>query len=263
MNYYELIYLKRELKNKLKGHFIEQAVTPFKNFIEFFVVNTESRHRLQFSAAPGLIALFTDSYRGAKKSNTLDFFSDIYGLEIEDIEIPKSDRWLYIHFENDQKLCFRLFSNKANVFLTKGNSIEESFKDYDKPGAGIPEPKKLNLFEADIAGKSTKNKILSLNPIFPREPIQDLINIHKLDEKSDEELISFLKKVDRQMRDEPASRLLYNGETTMLNEENLPLKTERNFDSVNELIAYRYKNHSSTNRLKQKKSEILASLQRQ
>src|SRR5690554_849201 len=211
MNYYELIYLKRELKNKLKGHFIEQAVTPFKNFIEFFVVNSESKHRLQFSAAPGSIALFTDSYRGAKKSNTIDFFSDIYGLEIEGIEIPNSDRWLYILFENDQKLCFRLFSNKANVFLAKGHSITQVFKDYDKPGSEISKPKELNLFEADLTGKSTKNKILSLSPIFPREPIQDLIDIHKLNEKSDEELTSFIKKTDRQMREEAAFRLLQNG----------------------------------------------------
>lgn len=67
MNFYELIYLKRDLKNKLVGSEIDQSVSPHKNYLEFFVRGIDNGFRLCFSSSPGNIALYHDSYRGAKK----------------------------------------------------------------------------------------------------------------------------------------------------------------------------------------------------
>src|SRR5690554_4751294 len=126
MNYYEIIYLKQSLKNKLKGGLIEEANTPYRNFLECFIVNSESNCRLLFSVNAGNIALFTDSYRGAKKANTTNFFGAIYGKTITDVTIPESDRWLTIHFEDNHELTFRLFSNKANAILQKEGKIQSA-----------------------------------------------------------------------------------------------------------------------------------------
>lgn len=264
MNYYELIYLKRRLKNKLIGSRVEQAVSPYKNYIEFFIKEEEEKFRLCFSSAPGNIALFTDSYRGAKKSNTIDFFEVIYDGIITDVSIPESDRWLYIHFENGYKLSFRLFSNRSNVFLSKDGVITEVFKEYDEEGSEPPEPQVLDLYEVegDISRKSTKNKLTTLNPMLPRQNLEDLIEIHKLDEASKDELEDFVKSMCKEMKEQPDFRLLENGETTLLSEKTLPLKTEQKFNGVNELILYRYKNYSRSQRLKQRKSSLLKSLSR-
>jgi predicted ribosome quality control (RQC) complex YloA/Tae2 family protein len=264
MNYYEIIYLKRELKNKLIAGKIEQAVSPYKNFLELFVAGKADKHRLSFSSAPGNIALYLDSYRGAKKSNTIDFFEQIYSVEITDVTIPETDRWVFIHFENGIKLHFRLFSNRANAFLSKEGKIVDVFKEYDKIGEQAPSPQELNVFkiEEDISRKSTKNKIVAINAMYPRQNIQELTDIYDLDDKSEEELREFVKRTCEQMAEEPHPRLLENGEVTLFSEEILPIPTEKHFGDVNELILYRYKNYSRSQRLKQRKSTLLKSLKR-
>lgn len=264
MNYYELIYLKKALKNKLIGGAVEQAVSPYKNFIEFLVRGNDQKYRLEFSSAPGNTALFLDSYRGAKKSNTIDFFEVIYGITITDVQIPETDRWVFISFENGYKLHFRLFSNRSNVFLSKDEVIQEVFKEYDEPGSTPPQPQVLDIFEikGDISNKSTKNKMLALNAMLPRQNMKELIKTHGLDELSIEELKAFVIDMVKEMEEHPDFRLLENGETTLLSQETLPLTTEKHFEDVNELILHRYKNYAHNQRLKQQKSSLLKSLKR-
>lgn len=264
MNYYELIYLKRELKYKLTDGKIEQSVSPHKNFLEFFVHTEKNRYRLEFSSAPGNIALFLDSYRGAKKSNTINFFEQIYGNKITDVSIPETDRWVFLYFENGYKLHFRLFSNRANAFLSKGGIIKEVYKEYDAIGDEPPEPKKLELFEpkGDISKKSTKNKLTSFNQMLPRQNLEELIEIHNLEEASEQELENFVKNMVDEMENRAVFRLLENGETTLLPEQTLPLKTEKEFETVNDLILDRYKNYAHSQRLKQSKSSLIKSLKR-
>jgi predicted ribosome quality control (RQC) complex YloA/Tae2 family protein len=264
MNYYELIYLKRELKKKLTGGNIRQAVSPYKNYIEFFIQGETAAFRLCFSSAPGNIALFSDTFRGAKKSNTISFFKRTYGINIIDVSIPETDRWLYVHFENDCRLHFRLFSNRANVFLTKENEIIEVFKEYDEVGENPPKPQKLKLFEVqeDISRKSTKNKIVAINAMFPRQNIQELADEYHLEDKNEAQLIAFVRNTCEEMVANPVPRLLENGEVTLLSEKTLPIATHKHFQDINDLILYRYKNHSNNQRLKQRKSTLVKSLRR-
>ncbi|MDZ7806529.1 MAG: NFACT RNA binding domain-containing protein [Gracilimonas sp.] len=237
-------------------------MSPHKNYIEFFVDGEADQFRLCYSSAPGNIALFTDSYRGAKKSNTINFFEDIYGIKIEDISIPPTDRWFYIHFENGFRLSFRLFSNRANVFLSKDNIIKEVYKEYDEVGDEAPAPQKLDLFhiDGDVSKKSTKNKLVALNPMLPRQNLKELISEYDLDSADLPELESFVRKMTEEMEQCPSFRLLENGETTLLSEEMLPVKTEMVFDDVNHLILDRYKNYSRNQRLKQRKSSLVKGL---
>lgn len=262
MNYYELIYLNRTLKNKLTGAVITNAVSPHKNYIEFFVEGENERFRLCYSSAPGNIALFTDSYRGAKKSNTINFFEEIYGVEIEDVSIPETDRWLYIHFENGYRLSFRFFSNRANVFLSKDDIIQEVYKEYDEVGEKVPAPKELDLFhiDGDVSKKSTKNKLVALNAMLPRQNLKELISEYDLDSAELSELESFVRRMTKEMEQNPSFRLLENGETTLLSEEMLPVKTEKVYDNINHLILDRYKNYSRHQRLKQRRSSLVKGL---
>lgn len=262
MNYYEIIYLNRLLKNKLTGLVITNSVSPYKNYIEFFVEGEDDRFRLCYSSAPGNIALFLDSYRGAKKSNTINFFEEIYGKKIEKVSIPETDRWFYIYFENGYRLSFRLFSNRANVMLSQDNIIQEVYKEYDKIGEEVPAPQVLDLFkvEEDISRKSTKNKLVALNPMLPRQNLEDLIRIHDLDSAEMEELEIFVRKMTNEMEEDPKFRLLENGETTQLSENTLPLKTEMEYDDINHLILDRYKNYSRNQRLKQRRSSLVKGL---
>lgn len=262
MNYYELIYQNRLLKNKLIASYITNTVSPYKNYIEFFVEGNKDSFRLCFSSAPGNIALFTDSYRGAKKSNTINFFEEIYGVKITDVSIPETDRWFYIYFENDYVLSFRLFSNRANVFLSKDDVITEVYKEYDEVGETVPDPQILELFqiEDDISYKSTKNKLVALNPMLPRQNLKDLIESHQLDNTDLSELESFVRKMTGEMENKPCFRLLENGETTLLSENMLPLETQKVYDDVNHLILDRYKNFSRNQRLKQRKSTLIKGL---
>lgn len=81
MNYYELIYLLEEFKTKLCNCWLELGVTPFKNQLELFMSNESESFRLVFNASPGNAALFLDTYRPAKKSNTQHFLNHFIRFE--------------------------------------------------------------------------------------------------------------------------------------------------------------------------------------
>lgn len=262
MNYYELKYLKPYLKNKLTNSYFEKAITPYKNLLEFFFGSDDSGIRLIFSSAPSNTALFLDTYRPGKKSNALQFFEVLQGKKVSNVRIPESDRWLYIDLEDGYTLQFRLFSNRANVFLTKEGSITEVFKEYDEPGEAAPAPQTLDLFSADPGNKSPKNKITALDPMFPRENIPELIDHFALEQLSNEEIIQQVKEWDRILREGAEFRILENGNTTLFPEHILPVTTVKKLDSINDLIRWRYKNYSNAERLRQKRSRIQDALQR-
>lgn len=263
MNYYEIIYLKQGLKTKLTGCIFEQAISPYKNFLELFFGGAQQSFRLCFSSAPGNTALFTDTYRAGKKRNVTNFFTELEGQKVTSAEIAETDRWLWISFENGLQLRFRLFSNQANTFLCDGTIIKEAFKDYDTPGDAVPQPKELDLFKGDISRKSTKNQLTSLNLMLPRQNLEELIEIHELEEKEPEQIESFVQDLTEVLEHNAVFRSLKkNGNTTLLPENWLPLKTDKEFDTVNDLIAWRYKTYSRTQRLKQKRSTFLKALKK-
>lgn len=262
MNFYEIIYLKRQLKTKLSSFNFRKAITPYKNLLEIFFDGEEGSQRLIFSSSPANSALFLDTYRPGKKTNALNFFEPLAGKKVLDVRNPETDRWVYIDLEDDLTLCFRMFSNRSNVFLAQKNKIISQFKDYDQIGTTVPEPQHLYLFTAELGTQSTKNKILALNPMFPRQNIQDLIDIHDLDSLDNNELVTFVRACEDEMRNDPSFRLLENGNTTLLGEHLLPMETIRSFENVNDLVAWRFKNYSNAQRLRQKRSRLESALNR-
>lgn len=263
MNYYELIYLKKEFKNKLLNCVLDEAITPFKNLLELYMSNDRESFRLIFSSSPGNTALFLDTYRPGKKANKLLFFEEIYGVPLIDIQLAERDRLFSLVFENGQKLVFKLFSNKANVLLISEEKVIEAFKDHGEVGGEEPFPKNQILFDG-IPDKSTPKKmILSSNPIFPRSELEHLIHLNKLDEKTPNEVYEFAKKVTEQLRSDAQFRKLADGSVSLIGEKFLPIPTLEWFKSINDLIAYRFKNYAYTQRLTQQKGLYRKTIHRQ
>ncbi len=262
MNYYELIYLKSELKNKLLKGVIEQAITPYKNLLELYIAGERESFRLIFSSSPGNMALFLDTYRPGKKANKLLFFESIYNAKITDIHLADKDRLISLVFENGGKLLFKLFSNKANALLINNGLISETFKDFDETGKPEPSPKKQELFKNIPEHQNSKSLILAANPLFPRAELGDLIELNDLNNKTKEEVVQFAKNVTEQIAEAPVFRKLDSGVVTLINEESLPLNTQQEFKSVNDLIAYRFKNYAHHQRLSQQKGVFSKAIKR-
>ncbi len=260
MNYYELIYLKNILKHNLIGAQIVLSTTRFKNLIEFHVELERKRMKLVFSTSPGNIALFLDTYAPPKQKNRLTFFEELEDLKVLDISIAETDRILTIVLENGYELVFKLFSNQANVFLIKEGVFVEAFKG---SSSDLPSSKEIILFKEPSSELSIKDKITTINPLLPRTHLTELIKEHKLTEMDNSSLTQNIELFSKSILEEPEFRLLDNGNTTLFKQSILPIKTERNFNSVNDLIAYRFKTYSHTQRLRQKKGELLKSLKRQ
>ncbi len=263
MNYYELIYLKRELKNKLSNCVIELATTPFKNVLEIYINSDSKSSRLVFNTSPGNISLFIDSYRPPKKSNRITFFNEVYSIPIRDILLEEGDRIISLLFENGNKLVFKLFSSRANVYHVEENLIRESFKDFGEIGKGAPEPKAQVLFQVKNENQPAKQLLLESNNLLPRTNIEALIKLNNLENASAPEIIEFSKEITSSLVNEAEFRLLKNGNTTLFSESKLPLETEQVFSSVNELILWRTKNYSGQLRFDQKKNLLVKSIRKQ
>ena len=262
MNYYELIYLKNELKNKLVNCHIEQAITPYKNLLELYIVGKRESFRLILSTAPGNMALFLDTYRPGKKLNKLLFFSKIYGLKIKDISLAENDRLISLEFEEGYKIIFKLFSNKSNALLVFDGVVEESFKDFGEIGSKESEPKHQQLFNKIPDTENPKSVMIGANPLLPRSEIEDLVVFNNLKGRNSKEILNFTKELTEQISKEPVFRKLENGGVTLINERFLPFKTEEKFHSVNHLVAFRFKNHAHHQRLSQQKGLYKKAIER-
>ncbi len=263
MNYYELKYLKEFIKSNLTGKRLVHANTRYKNLLDLFFENDHEGKKLVFSTAPGNLALFIDRYANPKRLNTISFFEEIYGAVVRDISLANTDRILTIEFEGSAKLVFKIFSNNANVYLVNDQKLTDSFKGNDIDELDVPDKKSINLFKNIPEQANTKQKITSLNPLIPRAHLKELIEIHDLESKSDQKLVEVIKNLSHSIDENPVFRKVKGGSTTFLSEDWLSLPTERTFESINDLIAYRYKNYSHDQRLKQQKGELSKQLKRQ
>lgn len=263
MNYYELIYLKRELKNKLSNCVIELATTPFKNVLEIYIKSDSKSSRLVFNTSPGNISLYLDSYRSPKKSNRITFFEDIYSSPIQDVKLEEGDRIISFTFRNKKQLVFKLFSSRTNVYLVESGVIMESFKDFGEVGKNAREARVQSLFQIKNEDQSAKYLLLESNNLLPRAGIDALIKLNNLEDASANQVIEFSKKTDFILRNEAEFRLLENGITTLFPDVILPLKTDKVFESINELIIWRSKNYSGQLRFDQRKNTLLKSIRKQ
>lgn len=262
-NYYTLKYITTEINKRLRQSFFRKIITPYKNVLEFFVDHPEEDFRLLFSAQPNMVCFFSDYDRPPKKSNVLEFFDPVIGENITNLYTEKNDRFITILFQNDYRLMLRMFGHNANALLIKDNTVVDAFRNpEDEKGGQAPSPKQQSLFDEVDKKQNTRKKLTSLNPMLPRNVLNDLIEIHGLDQKSNEEVMEFAKALTRQLEESPSPRVLADDRFTLISEDFLPAEEKKKFDSVNEAVAYTFKNTSRDNRLESKRGQLLSGFKR-
>ena len=258
-NFYILIYLTEELKTNCIGKVFDFSTSPHKNVWEAYLYDEKNRIRLVFSVNSTETALFTDSYKTAKKSNTTTFFEPIAGLRVKNITLAENDRFIYFHFDKGYSLIFKLFGNKPNCFLVQDGVISDAFKQPDyHNGKPAPKPKKPSPAPISELNKNLnpKNTIIKTSPKFPRHLIPLLIEEFNLSEKSVQDIAELTKKWTYQMQQNPNFRVLQTGNICLLPENVLPDSAHKTFSEINEAVKFAYYNTSKERRLSERLQSI-------
>ncbi len=262
-NYYTLIYLNREIKEKICGGFFDFAISPHKDVLHIYIKTQEETHRLIFSANSRETALFLEYYRPPKKRNVLDFFSCLEGQEVSEVSLAEKDRLLSVHFENGKRLLFKLFSGRPNVFLVDNNQITDAFKNPESHKGGAPPEPMAPDFKEEVSPKrSAKNQMTEVNPLLPRNLLPYLIEQHDVEEMSPPEVKTFTQQVTQALREDPHPRVLKTGDFCLWSREWLDIPTNKQCSEVNDCVAYAYKNAVHLRRLHNKKEDIVRFLKR-
>lgn len=262
-NYYTLIYLNREIKEKIAGCFFRFAISPHKDVLHIYVGTERSTSRLIFSTNSRETALFLDSYRPPKKRNVIDFFSSLEEQKITGTELADKDRLLTIHFENDMQLLFKLFSVRPNVFVVENGTIVDAFKNPDEyKGEPPPTPMPPTFQEEVSPRRSAKNQMTEINPLLPRNLLPYLIEQHEVRDMSPAEVKDFTLQVSRTLEQEPHPRVLKTGDFCLWSEEWLDIPNEKTCTEVNDCVSFAYKNAVHLRRLHNKKEDVADFLER-
>ena len=262
-NYYELNHLSQELADTIEGAQFNVAISPHKNVLETFLHIGSDSLRLIFSANPTETVLFLDQYRPPKKSNVIEFFKALEGRKIAAVNLAKFDRLLYLYFDDNSSIVFKLFGGKPNAFFVKDEEVLEAFKNPEEMvGSAPPEPHAPSFADEVSEKAKPKNQITRLNPLLPRNLIPPLVEQHSVDDMKSEEVKAFVAWITEELEQNPDPRVLSTGETCLWSDEVLKLPTDERFDTVNDCIRHAYRNAVHSRRLHQRKEAVQQMLER-
>jgi len=262
-NFYALIYLTEVLKNKCKGQTFQFSTSPHKDVWDCYLSGNGSRFRLKFSTNPEETALFVDSDRPPKKTNTTPFFEVLSGKSVREVSMAENDRFITIWFDEDYSLMFQIFGNSPNVFLIRDNVIIESFKSPDDfEGKTPPEPRKGSKPQTPNPEDSVKRIITKLDKKFPRHLISLVIDEFELNKKSIPEIKKVIESVIDSMLNRPQFRVLDNGNLCLVPKDLLPYPNLKVYDNVNDAIRHAYYKTSNERRLESRRQSIKPKIDR-
>jgi predicted ribosome quality control (RQC) complex YloA/Tae2 family protein len=263
-NYYSLIYLNRELNDKLERGNFDFAITPHKYVLELYMYKDEERFKVEFSSHPEETALFWSEYRPPKKSNTGSFFEQLEGAAITGTTLADQDRLLTIHLEDDQKLVFKLFSGRPNVWYAQGDMIQDAFRQPDEwIGRTLPEPHAPNFEEEVPVKASPKNQLLRLNPLLPRNLIPHIVEQHNVAEMDPPEVKEFVARLTDALEHAERFRVLQTLELCLWDESIVTIPTQEAFEDINPAIRAVYRASSDERRLQQSRQRWMDRLERE
>lgn len=249
-NFYTLIYVRKHLKTKFSSSRFVSAYSPHRNVWEGYFDNGRETCRLIFSANAQETALFSNKYKSPKKSNVVTFFESLYDLNVTDVTMPEQDRFIRLHFENENILLFQLFGNKPNLFHIKDGVIIDAFKNPDEmidtraPEARPPQtPKSVEKY------KSVKQAVIKTDPAFPRHLIKPVEDHYRLDTADPGKIKSVITALSEAMKNRAEFRVLENGHLCLVPSGLLPLPEKKVFDNVNDAVQYVYYRTSHERRL--------------
>ncbi|SMO65305.1 NFACT RNA binding domain-containing protein [Fodinibius sediminis] len=262
-NFYTLIYLNREIKEKIQNGIFSFGISPHKDVLHIYIESDKETSRLIFSANARETALFLDRYRPPKKRNVIDFFPSLEGARVVDTSLADKDRLLSIIFEGGRSLLFKLFSGRPNVFLVEGDRIVDAFKNpEDLKGTSPPEPMAPVFKEEVSAGRNAKNQMTEINPLLPRNLLPYIIEEHEVEQMSPGKVKTFTRELSRSLLEEPHPRVLETGDFCLWSQKWLSLPSEKECETVNDCVAFAYKNAVHLRRLHSKKEDIVQFLER-
>lgn len=262
-NYYTLIYLNRELNEKIRDGIFNFSISPHKDVLEIYIQHREREYRLIFSTNPNETTLFLDKYRPPKKSNVIDFFQDLEGQTIDQLTLADKDRLFYINFQGGKQLLFKLYGGNPNVYLVDNGRIEDAFKNPDKIKGKEPPKPHSPTFAEDITGKAKpKNQITKLNPLLPRNLLPYLIEQHQVQGMEVEEVKEFVEFITEALETDPHPRVLETGDLCLWSKEILDMPNDASFETVNDAVRHAYRNAVHLRRLHNKKQNVMQLLER-
>lgn len=252
----------------MRGAHFKQAVSFRKNIFDMFWIprKADSRQntptKLTLSTHPGRTAVFTDPRASVKKSNVASFFESIEGYRVKSVELADQDRFMYINFKNDDiRILLTPFGSSPNAFLLKDGRITDAFKHPDDiKGSAPPEPRPPHPIPFEETKGSLKRRIQRSFPLLPRPLLADIIHHGNLEEKQDQEIVRYLKKLIGVLETEAHPRLLSNGQFTIIGSDFLPDPAAETFASVDEAIRIAYftefREHSFAQRQKKLRQRL-------
>lgn len=222
-----------------------------------YIKTGNEKFRLTFSANPNETALFLDKYRPPKKSNVMDFFRRVEGEKISGISLADKDRLIYVHFEEDRFLQFKLFGGNPNVYLVEKHTIVDAFKNSGKvKGRQPPEPHAPNFADEISSDAKPKNQITKLNPLLPRNLLPYLIEQHNVGQMDVDEVKDFVNKITDALLNDPHPRVLKTGDLCLWSKDILDKPDDEHFDTVNRAVLHAYRNAVHLRRLHNKKQKV-------
>lgn len=262
-NFYTLIYLNRELKEKIPGGFFSFAISPHKDVLHIYIKKENETVRLIFSADHRETALFLDSYRPPKKRNVIEFFSPLEEEKIIDLSLADKDRLMSVYLESGRRLLFKLFSGRPNVFLVESGRIIDAFKNPEElKNTAPPEPAAPDFKEKVSPGRTAKNQMTEINPLLPRNLLPRVIEQHQVNRMSPGDVKSFTKELTEALLYDPHPRVLKTGDFCLWSRQWLDIPSEKRCGKVNDCVAFAYKNAVHLRRLHAKKEDIQQFLER-
>ena len=288
VNYYELIYLNKELNIKLRSETLHRIISPQKNIVELYI----GEHCVRFHAVPPTPYVYVRSWNSAKKKNVINFFPELYGQTVQEILSLTQERYLGIRFSGGTTVWFEVFGSRANLYLEVEGQLCHSFKtchpnlkDAEKRWKWAMQENTLSssdteLFSAvteaikksaandaltnngdavriDLEPKDLKKKLCSLHPSIERTHLESLIDLYLPQSPELKEIHLFIEECHHQLTEHAEFRLLDDGSRTLFPEAYLPKNTTETFSSVSDLL---FRHTSSLQREGRYKQLMAASL---
>lgn len=231
-NYYTLYHLAHHFSNVLEDRSLFQLYTHQKNHVVLVFEHAESDRRDEIHVAKhyNSIFAFLQECRSIPGSNRLDFFESLYGRKIQKIYQIEDERAIVIDLEGASQLVMKLFGANFNIYhFYQGEIVDSFFKTKYLNGTldDLFPPRSGSLKDNNI-----RQYLLSRNPKLPRVHLDDVLKSQgiSIDDEPDE----WMERIVRQLEENPCPRVTEEHEFTLFSKEFLPLKSELEYDSVND-----------------------------
>ncbi len=288
MNYYELIYLNKELNVKLRSETLHRIISPQKNIVELYI----GEHCVRFHAVPPTPYMYVRSWNSVKKKNVINFFPELYGQKVQEILSLTQERYLGIRFSGGATIWFEVFGSRANLYLEVEGQLCDSFKTCHPNLKGAEKRWKWAMQENTLSSSDTKlfsavaeaikkstlndaliksdnavridsdpkvlkKKLCTLHPSIERTHLESLIDLYLSQASELKEIHLFIEECHHQLTEHAEFRLLDDGSRTLFPEAYLPKSTRETFSSISDLL---FRHTSSIQRERRYKQLMAASL---